>query len=30
MVVLGAFPFRAERFPLLGEVLVKDGQGDVG
>ena len=30
MAVLRAFPFRAECFPLLGEVLVKDGQSDVG
>ena len=30
MAVLRAFPFRAERFPLCNEVLVKDGQSDVG
>lgn len=27
---LGASPFRAERFPLRGEVLVQHGQSDVG
>ena len=27
---LGASPLRAERFPLGGEVLVEDRQGDVG